>query len=593
MKSMPALAQAVEKKRCEMKFVQRGNSFTDSLICERTIYEKNNEVDDLDQVWLEDESGVSTMIANFRPEIAEEIQEIYLDKTLYKIRVRIMQKGKVVGDTVCSVADWGKPNFYYTHFGIASGKIWCKSKAEETIKELILQNRVPIPILKKYLYFGKSLDGTVFVSESLGVIKRREADKIEKNEMEYLLESLFKILPDDRIRVLFATALLAPMITSMAALNIKRPDFTVLLMAESGSRKTTIASLIFSYNRSGDAPVSFESSLAFIAEKLNQMRDHALLIDDLHPQKTSAAKKEQQEKLEMITRAAGDGGSARQTMKKGLAAKMQSNLIPIITSEFRPNLTPSSDARLLQIEFDKLEVDLDKLTDAQNRIDRYRSFFKKYIAYTMAEEEIVLNLYDRYNKHRKEYFELFPALHPRICSSYSWIRASFENFVIFSMKFLPEYRRCLETENEQFSEYLRSCLIQEEERMIQERGLKKYLDLLLQMKETSKVRFAAIREKQTSTIAQIEKNTVLIYDKDFLYFRTDLIAEFLNKQLRGDERLEGISGRRLREMMEEEGCLKRYNGLLTRSKQVNGKRIQVSVVDRHILKAQYGFSMEG
>lgn len=552
------------------------------------VKEKIWDEKDPDTVWFEDENDVLTLLANFRPEIQEEIQEISLDKTRYMIRLGIIQKGAMIGETECSVDDWGRPGFYYRKFGVSSGTIWIKSKAEEKVKEIILMNRGDIPVRKKFLYRGKSLDGAMFVSEYLGVIEQASLPEITQREADYLKHSLFGILPDARMIILFAVSLLAPIMSSLIGVGRKTPAFITFIQAETGARKTTISSLVYCYNAEGKATMSFESTFAGIDQKMKGFRDHVLLLDDMHPATTPTEKSEQRTKAELLVRTAGDSGSTRQKMHGSAVTSNRTECLAVVTGESLPEFSASSDARVLKIQFTKEEVDLKALTAAQTEIEVYQELHRKWINLILMEKDMPENIYKEADRYNKEYQIQFPDLHPRVCAIYGWICAVFECFA----QFCGRSKECpdrLEKEVAQLSDYIHEALAEAERKEKELNGPQKYFSLLMELKELGQVSFVRIREKSTGTLAGKAEKAVLFYDADYVYLRTDLMLQQIRKNYPECE----ISSNKFRLMLESDGCLRRREGNLTTGKQINGKRFRVSSIDRKMLEKLYGFSMEG
>jgi hypothetical protein len=111
--------------------------------------------------------------------------------------------------------------------------------------------------------------------------------------------------------------LLAPAMTAFVETGVKTPDFITYIQAPSGARKTTISGMVFCFNTMGKATMSFESTYASIDMKMKQMRDHAMVLDDGHPETGRQEAKEQRHKMELAVRVAGDSGSTRQKVYGG------------------------------------------------------------------------------------------------------------------------------------------------------------------------------------------------------------------------------------------------------------------------------------
>jgi len=141
---------------------------------------------------------------------------------------------------------------------------------------------------------------------------------------------LIDLSPSAR-QVIFAHTLSAIMRSAYSAIGIT-PRTVLQVVAKTNSLKTTFVTLVSQlYNRKdGIKPhARFNSTLSFIGDILHSNRDCVVVIDDLHPAKsTPALKRENEAKLEEITRRIGD--DMGKGVKKGNSNIMldpQSNII--------------------------------------------------------------------------------------------------------------------------------------------------------------------------------------------------------------------------------------------------------------------------
>lgn len=141
-----------------------------------------------------------------------------------------------------------------------------------------------------------------------------------------------------------------------------RPSFVPFLMGTTGTGKTTYMSLAmnhFGYDFSfeGAQPASFEDSVSAMAQKVFQLKDLPLFVDDYKRVKDPVSQRNRDTLEERIIRMIGDG-QIRSTMTSEYTAREDRPVraLCVQTGEELPVLTDSSVPRLYVIELKKGEV---------------------------------------------------------------------------------------------------------------------------------------------------------------------------------------------------------------------------------------------
>ena len=136
----------------------------------------------------------------------------------------------------------------------------------------------------------------------------------------------------------------------------RRPSFIPFLYGETGSGKSTIASLFmqcFGYDFGFEKaqPASFDDTAAAISLKLFALKDLPLLVDDFHPESDAKRAASMANVAEQISRMAGDG-MHRSRMRSDATAQEDkpSRGLCIETGEEVPRISPSGVARLYTIQ---------------------------------------------------------------------------------------------------------------------------------------------------------------------------------------------------------------------------------------------------
>lgn len=161
----------------------------------------------------------------------------------------------------------------------------------------------------------------------------------------------------------------------------------LFIIGQTQSMKTTLA-LMFTkvYNRDdlSSPTLSFSSTACGIEEKLSEVSDAAIVLDDLAPKLNKTEMSALLSKLEQVIRAIGDRVvkhrmTAYSTETKDISFPVKSSVI--ITGEMIDGMQ-SSLARLIQLELKRSDINLDLLTQYQqtpNIVSTALFHFIKYI----------------------------------------------------------------------------------------------------------------------------------------------------------------------------------------------------------------------
>lgn len=168
----------------------------------------------------------------------------------------------------------------------------------------------------------------------------------------------------------------------------KGVNFIVALIGATNSYKTSVG-LLFSrlFDRTATATpdIRFNSTEVAIMEKMSAYGDAILMVDDFVPYTSGKQMSEQMKKSETIIRSYGD----REPRKRSqVYAKI--NNVPeyspikgccLITGEIFKTESESSDTRVIQLQFETGDVDLDRLTYYQEHLLNYPTFLYDFILY--------------------------------------------------------------------------------------------------------------------------------------------------------------------------------------------------------------------
>ena len=168
----------------------------------------------------------------------------------------------------------------------------------------------------------------------------------------------------------------------------KGVNFIVALIGATNSYKTTVGILfsrLFDRTATATPDIRFNSTEVAIMEKMSAYGDAILMVDDFVPFTSGKQMSEQMKKSETIIRSYGD----REPRKRSqVYAKI--NNVPeyspikgccLITGEIFKTESESSDTRVIQLQFETGDVDLDMLTYYQEHLMNYPTFLYDFILY--------------------------------------------------------------------------------------------------------------------------------------------------------------------------------------------------------------------
>lgn len=292
------------------------------------------------------------------------------------------------------------------HAIVANGK---KTEFLTIIKKLFTKVR----IIESYDSTGwqKGINGELVYLDAEGAVQEPNYEvEIDEHLMNYRFSrkiidvkeackyslNLLNVVKRPVSYVLLSLIYLCPLLSFMNE-KLKLPEFVVWIYGFTGTRKTTIAKLFASHfgNFNNKVTASFNDTYSSIELKAFKLKDSLMLLDDYCPQQSWKETQNINSIAEKVVRAYGDRTSrGRLTM----TMESQTQFIPrgmaLITGE---TIVPgnSTVARLIPIELKKDDVDLDKLTIAQDNAE----------ALSVAMREYILWLTKNCNEEKKDFID--------------------------------------------------------------------------------------------------------------------------------------------------------------------------------------------
>ncbi|MCM1329148.1 MAG: hypothetical protein NC253_06865 [Ruminococcus sp.] len=250
--------------------------------------------------------------------------------------------------------------------------------------------KVPIYIMGQHIiYSSRAKDVTVTVSENK--TQRLDIDtKLSETDVINELLALISLSPNTG-RILIACKLGYLMRQAYVEAG-SRPSTCVYLYGKTGTNKTTFSSLLTQlYNRSDgiQSPIRLNASNAASVNILLEVRDDAVIFDDLCPADSKQVRSKQEETLIEITRYIGDGTVPAKMIGKNISKEAPKCGV-IFTGEYL--IGKGSDAaRLLPVEMEKPDSELLKYFQDNPLI--VSTFYKYFLEwYVENYDDIVASL---------------------------------------------------------------------------------------------------------------------------------------------------------------------------------------------------------
>lgn len=289
-----------------------------------------------------------------------------------------------------------------------------------------------------YLHSGGAIgiaNAEVQIDQNLDRYKLPRQVKNPADALENV-SKLHQIARTETIVPLIALAFLAPLV-ELFKLGGRIPNFVLLLYGQTGTRKTSLALIIQSFF--GDfgttsPPSSFKDTANAIELKAFKTKDSLLLVDDFHPQSTTAEARAMQQNFQKLLRGYGDRiGRARM----GSNLKMRKSYPPrgmaLITGEDLPR-GHSSSARFLGLEVERDEINLKVLSDFQGSKNKLKYAMRVFVEWIQPQFEKISDMINnRFSEVRGRYIE--NSNHGRSAEAVAYLQIAYEVMIMCMVEY--------------------------------------------------------------------------------------------------------------------------------------------------------------
>lgn len=211
--------------------------------------------------------------------------------------------------------------------------------------------------------------------------------------------------------------------------------------APTQSFKTTLAALFFDFEHGREADTNFEATMAAIVRTIGNTRDTTAIVDDYKPGATKTESRELVKKLSTIIRmCSDDSGGVQKAGRENSTVSNRAQGLVLVTAEHVQLPVQSSVARLLMLELNRKDVNVEKLTLLQNQHSQYKEFLQSFIRYVASQGVTAFckKLIENFLQERNTLRDQLPAkeipVDNRTSDMCTWLWLSFSEFLGYAQK---------------------------------------------------------------------------------------------------------------------------------------------------------------
>lgn len=427
-----------------------------------------------------------------------------------------------------------------------------------------------------------------------------------------LLDYLIRVAPNYIAIYILALRALASMLSSPALEGKQKPSFGIVLLGETGSKKTSLVKALCYMDEQPYNAVNFKWTPAAVQEKLKDVQDDIVLADDMYPAKITSEKNQQREMFSLLIRATGDDIGSRQKMQGGTVTTGKTSSLFIATAEQLILFSESDIWRIFIPNIRKDDVDKDALTWLQEHPDVIRFYSRLFIHWFTLNDDRVAKLYEDYISTRTTIRDRKPELPDRLVSNCAWLEAA----VLTIYDFLNEMASVQSPTDEDHTiltdwihRHFPSCLDNIKTVVSHQYGrygnggdtdtatFAQIMEVIKKMREEGMDLFTTlVKGERGVQIARTPDKALAFYwpnDDSYVYLRTDTLMEAVGEYCRDHGNLDftAPSGKTFRSMLVQNGLFVKQQHGKNRTKElsVNGTRYKVTVVFRDELEKWIGY----
>jgi len=475
------------------------------------------------------------------------INEHSLDDTDQKVKLIAFRQGERLQETTISIEQFDQGKWIRKTWGFKTQIFNTPINATELIIGIVNKLIVKLKTVSKFNYVGWELSDnpSYYITNDSLIGDKNKSDfvindhlkdfNLEKNKKEtqvnynFVLDKLLKVADPAVTYPALAYNLLS-LTSSLFKNRATRPDFIFYLYGRSGSRKTTLAKLLFNIysGYKEHVPINFSATYPAMEALMVKFRDSTLIIDDIAPAVSANEARAYKEKLEKLTRAYGDN-IGRQT--KYTTTDVTPQGLCAITAEELIITNKSSLARCFIAPIKRDDVNLEMLTKVQEKSDRYSSAIVDYLEYIANNTtQYTITIEKRFQEFKKELMSRYPSIHGRCLNTSSWLMSSMELFLDYGVhsNFINEKaaRLHMETLIISIMEWLNHMNYE----LSEKKEIDKCIRAIKEMLASKQVSLATIELNGKKQKTKDKHSKIIGFkDKDYIYFLSSVMYKQVNQ----------------------------------------------------------------
>jgi hypothetical protein len=377
---------------------------------------------------------------------------------------------------------------------------------------------------------------------------------------------------------LFSTIYLSPLITILKPI----PNFSVMLLGETGSFKTTLSCLAlchFGNFRGQDGLSNFHDTANALEKRAFILKDIPMILDDFHPSFSSRdANQKESIAQRLIREFSNRTGRARLNSDSTDKGRYEPRGMLIITGEDLPMGT-STGARFWGIEVSKSQVDMKKLTKLQENCHLLPHAMASYINW----------LRSRLDKIKENFPKEFIELRDKAVGKYCHQKINEQiAFLFWSFNLVLEWLvsegilsedAAVKRAKDAWDTLLKSA--KEQEYRIQgEDPIRQFLEIFEALKSQGKIKLMKKDIPSQLSEGHMDGEFIGYVDNDYYYLVPTNLWHAIKTFCRSEGSYFSLRERALHGLLKKRGYLETDSERSTKVERINGKSIRVLKVRR-------------
>ena len=305
-------------------------------------------------------------------------------------------------------------------------------------------------------------------------------------DIKFAVEASLELLKIGPARVtlpLLSLTYLAPLTEVFRKVGLE-PAFICFLFGTTGSLKSSVSALFLNHYGSDfsgkSLPGSFRDTANSLEKRSFQAKDVLFDIDDFYPSADQKEGRKIEQTAQQLIRAYGDRvGRGRMASDTSLRKDYPPRGMLLASGEELPQ-GQSSGARLFVIEMGRGDVNMDKLSRAQESREKLAHSMRGFLEWLSPQmDELPGKLRERFKKLREK--AKTEGQHLRLPETISWLFIGFETFLDFAATAGTIDDETKNELAEEGWEVLNSMALEQSQRVQAERPAQKFIDLLKEL----------------------------------------------------------------------------------------------------------------